>query len=371
MRIGLQLTWLPFFWLFACVVGLRQQLVSPPEFQVEQAMLVETVLVDTVEKCQNAVAKLLEEKQVAIDIEGVDLSRAGEVCLIQMCGASSPAVYLFDIYTLKDHAFDEGGLKNLLESEQVTKVFYDVRADNDALYHLHGVEVRAAYDVQIMWHVKFQNPAEMHLQGLKRVFGEFLQQAQILSPAQMDAMERLKSEGQKLFAPHLGGSYEEWKKRPMSPMLLQYAAVDVNFLLDMKALWTPRDSKQAQLLDSVVREMSATRLKTFLGLPKEHALDNSMNKFRDFEIPDGFNDSGDVTQMVDIAFGQKGLLIGKGGATIRDLQASSGARIAWRGNTKALVIGQPVQVRDAVQKINWLIGSVEYQQPVAHVQVHH
>jgi len=93
----------------------------------------------------------------------------------------------------------KGGLKNLLESEQVTKVFYDVRADNDALYHLHGVEVRAAYDLQIMWHVKFQNPAEMYLQGLKRVFNEFLQKARILSPAQMDAMERLKLEGQQYF----------------------------------------------------------------------------------------------------------------------------------------------------------------------------
>ena len=29
-----------------------------------------------------------QESEVAIDIEGVDLSRAGQVCLIQMCGAS-------------------------------------------------------------------------------------------------------------------------------------------------------------------------------------------------------------------------------------------------------------------------------------------
>lgn len=43
-----------------------------------------------------------EETEVAIDIEGVELSRAGEVCLIQICGPSSDKVFLFDIHTLKD-----------------------------------------------------------------------------------------------------------------------------------------------------------------------------------------------------------------------------------------------------------------------------
>jgi len=144
----------------------------------------------------------------------------------------------------------------------------------------------------------------------------------------------------------------------MSQMLLQYSALDVNFLLDMKQLWTPMDNKQAQLLDSVVREMSATRLRTFVGLPRADALDNSMGKFRDFEIPEGFNDSGDVTQTVDVPFAKKGLVIGKGGATIKALQASSGARLAWRGS-RALVIGQPAQVRDAVQQINGLLAERE------------
>jgi len=365
MGSGLQVAWVSFFWLFACVFGMRQRLPTAAIWadtvlgdtvqKSKEAVTVDTVLVDTVEKCQDAVANLLQEQNVAIDIEGINLGRDGEVCWIQMTGASSPAVYLFDIYALKENAFGEGRLRELLESEQVTKVFYDVRGDNDALYHLHGVEVHAAYDIQIMWHVRFQNSGDIYLQGLKHVLNAFLQKTQILSRAQLEAMADLKKQGPKSFVPEHEASYEAWKQRPMLPVLLQYAAVDVKYLLDMKELCTPKDNDLAQQLDSVVKEMSATRLQGFVELPDEQALEHSTKKYRDFEIPEGFNDSGDVSQMVYVPSHVKGLLIGKGGATIKALHASTGARVSVIGNS-ALVVGQPEQVYFAVQQIYHQIG---------------
>ena len=45
-------------------------------------------------------------------------------------------------------------MKQLLEAPSILKIFYDVRADNDALFHLHGIQVQASYDVQVLWHLK-------------------------------------------------------------------------------------------------------------------------------------------------------------------------------------------------------------------------
>ncbi|CAE7702209.1 Exd1 [Symbiodinium pilosum] len=170
--------------------------------------MVNPVLIDTCQKCQEAVAELFQESEVAIDIEGVDLSRAGQVCLIQMCGASMDKVFLFDIHQMQDKAFEEGGLKQLLESPDILKVFYDVRADNDALFHLHGIQVQASYDVQVLWHLKFQHPEDIHLQGLKKILAVFLDETKVLTRAQIAKMDAIKEEGQKLFAPEQGGSYE-------------------------------------------------------------------------------------------------------------------------------------------------------------------
>eukprot|EP00435_Cladocopium_sp_Y103_P034925 s1955_g9.t1 len=193
------------------------------------------VLIDTLEKCQEAVTELSQEIEVAIDIEGVDLSRAGEVCLIQICGAAMDKVFLFDIHQLREKAFEEGGLKQLLETPDILKIFYDVRADNDALYHLHQVEVQGAYDVQVLWHLKFQHPDDIHLQVLAIFFDE----SKVVTKAQLSRMDAIKDEGLKLFAPEKGGSYEVWKRRPLRPILIQYAAMDVKFLLSMKSYWTP------------------------------------------------------------------------------------------------------------------------------------
>ena len=47
-------------------------------------------------------------------------------------------------------AFDQGGLKELLESRRVRKIIYDGRADADALFHLFGVRLSNVYDVQVL-----------------------------------------------------------------------------------------------------------------------------------------------------------------------------------------------------------------------------
>lgn len=301
---------------------------------------------DTVQECQVVVAQLFREKEVAIDIEGVELGRRGEICIIQMTGASSDKVYVFDICLLKDEAFGEGGLQKLLEAEEVTKLFFDVRGDCDALHYLFGVNVCGAYDVQVLWHIRFQHPDDIYLQSLKKVQAKFLEESRILTPRSTRQNGIIKDVGQKMFVPELGGSYEVWKKRPLPPELLEYAAADVKFLLDMRSLWDSH--RERSELDSIVKEISAKRLSEFVAFPDGQALDFSQKKFRDFILPHGFNSTGQISEKVPVPPDKRGLVIGKRGATRQEIEESTGAKISLNEEKSyALVIGQPGQVREA------------------------
>ena len=98
----------------------------------------EPVVLDTAEATANVVRQLLRAKvPVAVDFEGVDLCRNGELALVLISDGAT--TWLVDITTMGQAAFeDDGGrLRLLLESKDVLKVGYDGRGDADALHHLH------------------------------------------------------------------------------------------------------------------------------------------------------------------------------------------------------------------------------------------
>jgi exonuclease 3'-5' domain-containing protein 1 len=57
---------------------------------------------------------------------------------------SPKEVYLIDVHTLGEEAFDTAGvgeitLKDILQDEEIPKVFFDVRNDSDALFSHFGI----------------------------------------------------------------------------------------------------------------------------------------------------------------------------------------------------------------------------------------
>ncbi|CAE8610911.1 unnamed protein product, partial [Polarella glacialis] len=81
---------------------------------------------------------------VALDCEGVRLGRFGRVCLIQIASSTSGRLFLCD--ALRPGVVE--ALAPLLESPDVAKVMHDCREDSAALFHQHGVELRAVFDTQ-------------------------------------------------------------------------------------------------------------------------------------------------------------------------------------------------------------------------------
>lgn len=303
----------------------------------------EPILVDDVSVCQAAVAELLKEPEVAIDLEGVALGRhPGKISILQAVGKHNPdTVYLFDISVLKNDAFEAGRLRDLFASTAVQKIFWDVRADCDALYHNHNVKVENAYDLQILYHLSFI-PSSPNVPGLKTAFAEFGKTE--LTEATMNELKAIKEKGLHLFLPEHGGTYAVFEERPLKPVLVQYCAADVKYLLDMKVFWGTAD------LDSIVLRTTPDRIMKFIS---GAGRGGDEGQRVDFLVPHGLKaklPAGVVEGTVTIPNGKKGRVIGRGGASIKSIQTESGANVSIDDDV-ARVRGTPEAVEAAKRLI--------------------
>lgn len=201
-------------------------------------------IISTVEKCKEAVRNLKESQEISLDIEGFKLCREGRISIIQAKGGNH--TYLIDITVLGKVAFEEGGLKEVLESERIEKVMYDCRADGDALWHLYGVKLKNVYDVQVLYTWKFNSRTDRFLKGLKKAHSQYGISAED---------RRSKNAGLILFE----RDSQIWERRPLDPVLVKYASVDVKYLLDMKRRWG------SSHMNANIKETSKERLESAIN----------------------------------------------------------------------------------------------------------
>jgi len=89
---------------------------------------------------------------VALDLEGVDLGRTGQISIVQLSTPTS-CCYLIDILNAKGR--DDPlilWLRTLLEDASVTKIIHDCRMDSDALFHLFEIELVNVHDTSCFHH---------------------------------------------------------------------------------------------------------------------------------------------------------------------------------------------------------------------------
>ncbi|KAL4443459.1 hypothetical protein ABPG75_011196 [Micractinium tetrahymenae] len=203
------------------------------------AALPEPQLVASAEAAAAAVSALLQAGEVAMDCEG-DLSRDGSVALIQLFAPAAvpaaapgqppqPRCFVFDLAGMAAGEWEAAlrQLAHLLESPDVVKVLHDCRSDCEALFYLHGIRVSPVWDTQVAFGL-FQFLSSLGSgDGVNAPIGlnQLLQQYELPPNPLKKAMHaRMDRE------PDL------WVKRPLEPMLLQYAVADVWQLLPAKAL---------------------------------------------------------------------------------------------------------------------------------------
>ncbi|KAK0664611.1 ribonuclease H-like domain-containing protein [Cercophora samala] len=182
-----------------------------------------------------------------LDLEGQDLSRRGTISIIQIHVSPLRHTYLTDVHTLKEKVFSTTGksddenitLKTILEDATIPKVFFDVRNDSDALYHLYGVSLAGVHDIQLM---KFALAPFKRLMGLAYC----MELDACSSEEEVKAVKATKETGRKLFSPACGGSYDVFNQRPIPDRIVEYCAQNAHIL---PVLWKEYDERLGRLCD--------------------------------------------------------------------------------------------------------------------------
>uniref|UniRef100_A0A3P9LTV6 3'-5' exonuclease domain-containing protein n=1 Tax=Oryzias latipes TaxID=8090 RepID=A0A3P9LTV6_ORYLA len=93
-----------------------------------------------------AVSYIKKQSVIGVGAEGVDKSRNGRLCWLQI--ATTQKVYLFDILLLGTQAF-RNGLSFILESKHILKVIHDCRVIAGSLMAQFGVKLMNVFDTQV------------------------------------------------------------------------------------------------------------------------------------------------------------------------------------------------------------------------------
>ena len=172
--------------------------------------------VDTKEKFNVALKELNEKihkrQMIALDCEGVDLSRFGSITMINI--GTRDLVYLIDVLKIGNIVFDDG-LRSILEDSEIEKLMFDCREDADALLHLHKTKLDGILDVQIL-----EASNRVYRKGYTKV--RSLKHCLELNIAD-DTLLNIKLQGRASMC----SSSNVWEKRPLDENMLKYASVDI------------------------------------------------------------------------------------------------------------------------------------------------
>jgi exonuclease 3'-5' domain-containing protein 1 len=195
-----------------------------------------------------------------IDLEGNNLSRHGTLSLITILVEPRHTVHLIDVHTLGKEALitpnttNTTTLQQILESETITKVFFDIRHDSDALFGLYGIRVSGVEDLQLMElasRSRFEN--KRYVSGLAKCIQTYAQ----LSWVEKQQFKATKDQGVRLFDPARGGSYAVFDQRPLSAEVANYCAQDV---LHMPGLYDVFRAKLSASWKAEVKKETAARI---------------------------------------------------------------------------------------------------------------
>ncbi|EER03430.1 hypothetical protein Pmar_PMAR014646 [Perkinsus marinus ATCC 50983] len=179
-----------------------------------------------------------EQAAMAVDFEGLNLSRDGAMSLAQLCLSSDPrSVYVVDITRLGFHAFHATthtgtSLKSIMEDSRIEKVFYDPRNDVDALYYQFNVAPQNVFDLQLA-EVALRRARGLTVRYVIGLFKCLVQSEVFVQPGLREFAMWINDIGKALFEPKHGGSYKVFTERPLHPGIIVYASHDVRYLLPL------------------------------------------------------------------------------------------------------------------------------------------
>ncbi|KAF4429668.1 hypothetical protein FACUT_9077 [Fusarium acutatum] len=101
-----------------------------------------------------------------ITLEGKFIGHESRISIMQIYNALSHRVYLIDVYWLGATTFWWANrrmtfLKDVLESEDIIKVFFDAKQYSEALYSQYKIRLAGVHDLQLMELTTGENPYQL------------------------------------------------------------------------------------------------------------------------------------------------------------------------------------------------------------------
>mmetsp|Transcript_4427 Transcript_4427/g.6786 ORF Transcript_4427/g.6786 Transcript_4427/m.6786 type:complete len:272 (-) Transcript_4427:317-1132(-) len=214
-----------------------------------------------------------ELERVTFDCEGVNLSRIGTVEIISICFKAMDT-FLVDMGGDPDPVIIKT-VRELMENEMVVKIIHDCRMDCDALFHLHGIEVKNIHDTSCYHHV-LTGAEDKNLNS-------------VLMDNGISANTARDSNVYKI-------NHAFWATRPLTKRMIEWASSDVDKLFEL-------ESKQLERLTER-QKMEAIAKSVKYG-----------TYARDRKIVTG------------LKVNSPGCFIGRGGCNLRNLQKVTGTVI--------------------------------------------
>lgn len=197
----------------------------------------EVEVVDTTEQIVQLIDSIVAPRSSSpilyIDLEGVKLCRFGSISIVTLLvdRDNTQSVYLVDVHILNALAFSTVGttnktLKDILQAEQIIKVFFDGRNDSDALFAHFGIALNGVEDVQVMESATRKTTASRRLlNGLARCIED--NHSQFSNWQEFTRWKSTKTKGERLFKSQHGGSYDVFNQRPIPEEIIEYCVGDV------------------------------------------------------------------------------------------------------------------------------------------------
>lgn len=202
-----------------------------------------------------------------IDLEGNNLSRHGTLSLVTILVEPRHTVHLVDVHTLGKDAFttpntNDTTLQQILESESIVKVFFDIRNDSDALFSLFGVRVAGIEDIQLM-EIASRTSSKRLLNGLAKC----IERDAPISFSDKREWRATKDEGHRLFDPARGGSFAVFDERPLTPAMKKYCAQDVLHMPGLREVYKAKlgDAWWAKIQQETTARIDLSQSASFNG----------------------------------------------------------------------------------------------------------
>lgn len=286
----------------------------PPEDDVDRSVPKPIYIVVEVSQLPVDFLQPTPENKLVIgfDCEGVELSRYGRLCLMQL--AFPDAIYMVDVSTGGEELME--ACKPALESQYITKVVHDCKRDSEALFFQFGIKLNNVVDTQIAYSLIEEQEGGKKSHDIRISFVSL-----IADPRYCGISYPEKEEVRTL----LRQDSSFWSHRPFSDLMIRAAVDDVRFLLFIYHKMMEKLNEQSQ---QYLLIRGALYCRCFCI-----STDTDQDDWPPLPaLPAGAEE--EVLSVVDVPAWLMGKVIGRKGVAIRSLNESTKAEVIVGGGSR-------------------------------------